>query len=118
MDARYLGIAELAEAPSVAVVVDVMRAFTVAAWAFARGAEKIVLAESLNEALALKARHPDWVALKDGPPAPGFDAVNSPGLLRSVDLGGRTLVQKTTAGAGGGLAGEEASWGVGAGFLG
>ena len=38
MDASFLGIAELAAAPSVAVVVDVMRAFTVAAWAFARGA--------------------------------------------------------------------------------
>ncbi|WP_225821780.1 2-phosphosulfolactate phosphatase [Streptomyces naphthomycinicus] len=109
MNARFLGIAELAEAPAVAVVVDVMRAFTVAAWAFAQGAERIVLAESLDEALALKARRPDWVALKDGPPAPGFDAVNSPGLLRSVDLGGRTVVQKTTAGTVGALAVKEAS---------
>lgn len=90
VDTRFLGIADLVEAPSVAVVVDVMRAFTVAAWAFAQGAEKIVLADSLNEALALKTRHPDWVALKDGPPAPGFDTVNSPGLLRSIGLGGRS----------------------------
>jgi 2-phosphosulfolactate phosphatase len=117
MDARYLGIAELVEAPSVAVVVDVMRAFTVAAWAFARGAEEIVLAESLDEALALKARHPDWVALKDGAPAPGFDAVNSPGLLRSADLGGRTVVQKTTAGTVGALAVKEASLVLCAGFV-
>lgn len=117
MDVRYLGIAELAETPSVAVVVDVMRAFTVAAWAFARGAERIVLAESLDEALALKARHPDWVALKDGPPAPGFDAVNSPGLLRSADLGGRTVVQKTTAGTVGALAVKEASLVLCAGFV-
>jgi 2-phosphosulfolactate phosphatase len=109
MEARFLGIAELLEAPSVAIVVDVMRAFTVAAWAFAQGAEKIVLAESLDEALALKARHPDWVTLKDGAPAPGFDTVNSPGLLRSLDLGGRTVVQKTTAGTVGALAAQEAS---------
>ncbi|MBB5081871.1 2-phosphosulfolactate phosphatase [Nonomuraea endophytica] len=100
-----------------AVVVDVMRAFTVAAWAFARGAEKIVLAESLDEALALKARHPDWVALKDGPAAPGFDAVNSPGLLRSADLGGRTVVQKTTAGTVGALAVKEAELVLCAGFV-
>lgn len=40
MGARFVGIAELAEAPSVAVVVDVMRAFTVAAWAFARGRKR------------------------------------------------------------------------------
>ncbi|WP_329183443.1 2-phosphosulfolactate phosphatase [Streptomyces sp. NBC_01428] len=117
MDTRFLAIAELDDAPSVAVVVDVMRAFTVAAWAFARGAEKIVLAESLDEALALKARHPGWVALKDGPPAPGFDAVNSPGMLRSVDLGGRTVVQKTTAGTVGALAVKEASLVLCAGFV-
>ncbi|MGW6543469.1 2-phosphosulfolactate phosphatase [Streptomyces massasporeus] len=104
MDARFLGITELTETPSVAVVIDVMRAFTVAAWVFGQGAEKIVLAESLDEAVALKARHPDWVALKDGPPAPGFDTVNSPGLLRSLDLTGRTVVQKTTAGTVGALA--------------
>ncbi|MCI3221317.1 2-phosphosulfolactate phosphatase [Streptomyces sp. NP-1717] len=109
MDARFLGIAELDETPAVAVVVDVMRAFTVAALAFGQGVEKIVLAGSLDEALALKARHPDWVALKDGPRAAGFDAVNSPGLLRSVDLGGRTVVQKTTAGTVGALAVKEAS---------
>ncbi len=117
MDARFLGIAELVETPSVAVVVDVMRAFTVAARAFAQGAERIVLAESLDEARALKARHPDWVAIKDGPPAPGFDAVNSPGLLRSVDLGGRTVVQKTTAGTVGALAVKEASLVLCAGFV-
>ncbi|MET8157791.1 2-phosphosulfolactate phosphatase [Sphaerisporangium sp. NPDC005289] len=117
MDTRFLGIAELDEAPSVAVVVDVMRAFTVAAWAFAQGAEKIVLAESLDEALALKGRHPDWVALKDGPPAPGFEAVNSPGLMRSIDLGGRTVVHKTTAGTVGALAVKDASLVLCAGFV-
>ncbi|MEV5608823.1 2-phosphosulfolactate phosphatase [Streptomyces sp. NPDC052225] len=117
MDTRFLGITELAETPSVAVVVDVMRAFTVAAWAFARGAEKIVLAESLDDARALKAEHPEWVALKDGPPAPGFDAVNSPGLLRSADLDGRTVVQKTTAGTVGALAVKDASLVLCAGFV-
>lgn len=109
MDTRFLGIPELTGTPPVAVVIDVMRAFTVAAWAFAQGAEKIVLAESLDEVLGLKDRHPDWVAVKDGPAAPGFDAVNSPGLLRSIDLGGRTVVQKTTAGTVGALAVKDAS---------
>ncbi|MEU9419399.1 2-phosphosulfolactate phosphatase [Streptomyces sp. NPDC048272] len=117
MDTRFLGIADLVDVPSVAVVVDVMRAFTVAAWAFAQGAEKIVLAGSLDEALALKASHPEWVALKDGPRAPGFEMVNSPGLLRSVDLGGRTVVQKTTAGTVGALAVKEASLVLCAGFV-
>jgi 2-phosphosulfolactate phosphatase len=98
MEARFVGIAETTDVPAVAVVIDVMRAFTVTAWAFAQGAEKIVLAGSLEEARALKATHPAWVTLKDGPPAPGFDMVNSPALLRSADLAGRTVVQKTTNG--------------------
>ncbi|WP_328897342.1 2-phosphosulfolactate phosphatase [Streptomyces sp. NBC_00236] len=117
MKTRFLGIADLTEVPAVAVVVDVMRAYTVAAWAFARGAEKIVLAGSLDEALALKARHPDWIALKDGAAAPGFDAVNSPGLLRSADLDGRTVVQKTTAGTVGALAVKDAPLVLCAGFV-
>lgn len=117
MNSRSVGIPESREAPSVAVVIDVMRAFTVAAWAFAQGAEKIVLAESPGDALALKAAHPDWVALRDGPPAPGFDAVNSPGMLRSMDLGGRTVAQKTTAGTVGALAVKDASLVLCAGFV-
>lgn len=109
MDTRFVSIAELGQTPSVAIVIDVMRAFTTAAWAFARGADKIVLAGSLEETLVLKARNPQWVALKDGPAAPGFDAVNSPGLLRTLDLDGRTVVQKTTAGTVGALAVKDAS---------
>ncbi|KKZ74677.1 2-phosphosulfolactate phosphatase [Streptomyces showdoensis] len=104
MDHHFVGIPELTGVPRVAVVIDVMRAFTTAAWAFSRGAERIVLAPTEGEALALKERHPGWLALKDGPPAAGFDAVNSPGLLRSRDFTGRTLVQKTTAGTVGALA--------------
>ncbi|WP_306311871.1 2-phosphosulfolactate phosphatase [Streptomyces hydrogenans] len=117
MDAHFLPISRVRQVPSVAVVVDVMRAYTVAAWAFARGAEKIVLAESTADALALTARHPGWVALKDGPPAPGFDLVNSPGLLRSADLSGRTVVQKTTAGTVGALAVKHAPLVLCAGFV-
>ncbi|MFJ3234033.1 2-phosphosulfolactate phosphatase [Streptomyces sp. NPDC086787] len=104
MDHRFVGIPELTDVPRVAVVVDVMRAFTVTAWAFSRGAERIVLASSDGEALALKESRRGWLALKDGAPAAGFDTVNAPGLIRSLDLTGRTVVQKTTAGTVGALA--------------
>ena len=104
MNSRYLSIAELTETPKTAVVIDVMRAFTTTAWAFDRGAEKIILAATLEDALALKAGHPDWVTIKDGAPAPGFDTVNSPALMRSADLAGRTVVQKTTNGTVGAVA--------------
>jgi 2-phosphosulfolactate phosphatase len=99
----FTGTAGAPTAPDVAVVVDVMRAFTVAAWAFRRGAERIVFAGTQQEALDLKARHPGWLAFQDGPPVPGFDLANSPARLRSLDVRGRTVVQKTTAGTAGAL---------------
>ncbi|WP_336115457.1 2-phosphosulfolactate phosphatase [Streptomyces sp. PTD9-10] len=104
MQPTFTGIPDRPVSPDVAVVVDVMRAFTVAAWAFRRGAEKIVFAGTQEEALGLKTRHPGWLAFQDGPPVPGFDLANSPALLRSLDVRGRTVVQKTTAGTAGALA--------------
>lgn len=101
MRTEFTGIPGTPTAPDVAVVVDVMRAFTVAAWAFRRGAERIVFAGTQREALELKARHPGWLAFQDGEPVPGFDLANSPAQLRSLDVRGRTVVQKTTAGTAG-----------------
>ncbi|MEU8694546.1 2-phosphosulfolactate phosphatase [Streptomyces sp. NPDC048665] len=104
MRTEFTGIPGTPSAPDVAVVVDVMRAFTVAAWAFRRGAERIVFAGTQQEALELKARHPGWLAFQDGAPVPGFDLANSPARLRTLDVRGRTVVQKTTAGTAGALA--------------
>ncbi|MEU5985413.1 2-phosphosulfolactate phosphatase [Streptomyces sp. NPDC047434] len=117
MDSRVVGIPDVDGTEQVAVVIDVMRAFTTAAWAFHRGAEKIVLAADADEALAIKACHPGWLALKDGAPVSGFDLVNSPGLMQEADLAGRTVIQKTTAGTVGALAVVEAELVLCAGFV-
>ncbi|MFZ4237877.1 2-phosphosulfolactate phosphatase [Streptomyces murinus] len=117
MRAVFTGIPDTPVAPDVAVVVDVMRAFTVAASALRRGAERIVFAETRREALALKARNPGWLAFQDGAPEPGFDLANSPARLRSLDVRGRTIVQKTTAGTAGALALADAGLVLCASFL-
>ncbi|MFE4538693.1 2-phosphosulfolactate phosphatase [Streptomyces scopuliridis] len=117
MDARVVGIPQVDGTEEVAVAIDVMRAFTTAAWAFHRGADKIVLAADENEALAVKACHPGWLALKDGAPVSGFDLVNSPGVIRETDLAGRTVIQKTTAGTVGALAVAEAKLALCASFV-
>lgn len=58
--------------------------------------------------MTLKARHPDWWALKDGPPAPGFDAVNSTGP-DAISRSWRTdPYPETTAGTVGALAVRQA----------
>ena len=90
------------------VAVDVMRAFTVAAWAFARGAEQIILVRELAEAVRLKSEIPGALAFKDGPPDPAFDLFNSPGHLLDLDVTGRVVVQRTTAGTRGALAARHA----------
>lgn len=81
------------------VVVDVLRAFTTAAWVLERGASALFLAATDEEALALQQRlGADAVAIKDGELADGFDLGNSPGQVRAANLAGRPVVQRTMNG--------------------
>lgn len=82
------------------VVIDVIRAFTVAHVAFLRGAREILLVNTVEEAQALKRIRPDLLLAGEvkGLPIPGFDLDNSPSRFSRTELQGRTLVQKTTNG--------------------
>jgi 2-phosphosulfolactate phosphatase len=82
------------------VVIDVLRAFTVSAYALASGARECLLVTSVDEALQLQRRLPGSVvsAEVDGLPVPGIAISNSPTLLLRTPLEGRTLVQRTSAG--------------------
>jgi 2-phosphosulfolactate phosphatase len=104
MRSKFVSTAEAANASGAAVVIDVMRAFTTAAWALHLGAARILLVRDLDEALALKAQIPGSLAFCDGAPRPGFDLQNSPVQVRSLDVEGRTIVQRTTAGTQGAVA--------------
>lgn len=105
----YVGIDECDKVDGTAVVVDVLRAFTTAAWAFHLGVERIILCADIDEALRLKQSIPGALALKDSKPLPGFELSNSPVQLRSVaGLSGRTIVQRTTHGTVGAVAARHA----------
>jgi 2-phosphosulfolactate phosphatase len=82
------------------VAIDVIRAFTTAAFAFAAGARDILLVGTAEEAFALRERFPGALAMGevDGLPIAGFDFGNSPGDLVGHDLAGRRLIQRTSAG--------------------
>lgn len=82
------------------VVIDVLRAFSNAAYAFSVGAESITLVGSVEDALALKAQMPDALMIGevDGLPPEGFDFGNSPTETVQHDLYGRRLIQRTSAG--------------------
>ncbi len=92
------------------VVVDVIRAFTTAAYAFGAGAAEIYLVGDVAEALAFKAANPGTIALGEdrGLRPEGFDFPNSPAMVSRADLGGRTLVQRTSAGTRGVVAAADA----------
>jgi 2-phosphosulfolactate phosphatase len=87
-------------AGGIVVVIDVCRAFTTAAYAFGSGAERILLAGTVEEALALRERFPGSLVMGEegGWPVPGFDFWNSPLQLSRADLRGKTLIQRTSAG--------------------
>ncbi len=76
------------------VIIDVLRAFTTAAYAFAAGAETIELVATPEEALA----RPGWrMGEVDGRLIPGFDHNNSPSQLIGKRLPPR-IIQRTGAG--------------------
>ena len=82
------------------VVIDVIRAFSTAAYAFASGAAAIYLVAGVDDALALKGTNPGWLAMGEdrGRRPEGFDLPNSPVRASEADLDGRTIVQRTSAG--------------------
>lgn len=88
------------EAIGTAVVIDVLRAFTTAAYAFDRGALSIILVAEVAEAFQLKAENPDLVLLGevDGLPIEGFGFGNSPTAVQNADLSGKHVVQRTSSG--------------------
>jgi 2-phosphosulfolactate phosphatase len=107
-EVSFVDIAGAADATGAAVVVDVLRAFTTAAWALHLGAERITLVADLDEALTLKAADPGSLAFCDGRPKEGFDLFNSPVQLQALDVRGRRIVQRTTNGTQGVVAARHA----------
>jgi 2-phosphosulfolactate phosphatase len=90
-----------AGATDTVVVIDVIRAFTTAAFALAAGARDIIPVSTIDEALALRESNPNSLVMGEevrGLPPPTFDYGNSPSALIDVDLQGRRLIQRTGAG--------------------
>jgi 2-phosphosulfolactate phosphatase len=88
------------EATGTVVVIDVLRAFTCAAFAFAAGAKEIILIQETAEAFGLQRKMPSVLLMGevDGFPIEGFDYGNSPAALMNLDLSGHQLIQRTSRG--------------------
>jgi 2-phosphosulfolactate phosphatase len=100
MNFHYTNLETCHKAAGLVIVIDVIRAFTNAAFAFGQGAERILPVSGVDEALELKRQLPNALACGEvgGLPPEGFDFGNSPSQTLTLDLRGRTLVQRTGAG--------------------
>src|SRR5215471_1266633 len=87
-------------ARGVAVIIDVFRAFSVEAYAFARGAARSFPVAEIEAARQLKLAHPEAILLgeRHAKPLPGFDCGNSPTELERIDVASRTLIHTTNSG--------------------
>ncbi|QBD82069.1 2-phosphosulfolactate phosphatase [Ktedonosporobacter rubrisoli] len=91
---------EAEQARGIVIAIDVIRAFSVASYAFANGARGIWLVRTVDEAHALHAREPEaWLIGEiGGRLIPGFNCNNSPAQIAKAPLAGRQLIQRTGAG--------------------
>jgi 2-phosphosulfolactate phosphatase len=99
-------------ARGVVVVIDVLRAFTVSAYALAGGACELLLVRGVEEAFTLRDEaHPDALLAGEvgGRLIPGFDLNNSPARMQSADVRDRLIIQRTGAGTQGAVNARHAS---------
>lgn len=94
------GIEGARRARGTVVVIDVLRSFTVSAFALAGGARECRLVATTAQARALAATIPGALlcAEEDALPIDGIAISNSPTQIRSADLKDRVLVQRSSAG--------------------
>jgi 2-phosphosulfolactate phosphatase len=100
MKFRRTSLETCKNATGVVVVIDVLRAFSTAAYAFVKGAKDIRLVSTIEEAFYWKNEIPESLVMgeAEGLPIPGFDFGNSPPQFDSLSLDGMHLIQRTTSG--------------------
>src|SRR5690242_10471755 len=100
MKFNYATLETCHTATGIVLVIDVLRAFSTAAYTFSQGAKEIRLVSTVEEALTLKQQIPHSKAMGEvhGIPPEGFDFGNSPTRILEQDLNGLTIIQRTSAG--------------------
>ena len=88
------------QARGLTVIIDVFRAFSMACYVYANGAEKIIPVGKLETAYSLKKENPEFLLIgeRDGKKPEGFDYGNSPTEIENIDFSNKTIVQTTGGG--------------------
>jgi 2-phosphosulfolactate phosphatase len=106
----YCNLDDCHTATGTVIVIDVLRAFSTAAYAFSLGAREILLVGTVEEALSLRQQISNSKVMGEvnGIRPDGFDFGNSPTCLSQEDLSGVTIIQRTTAGTQGAIRSQNA----------
>ncbi len=104
-------VEEAVNAKWLTVIIDVFRAFSTECYMFDRGATRILLAQTLYEAYALKNEHPEYILAgeRGGLKPEWFDFGNSPTEIVEHDFTGKTIVHTTSNGTKGMLLATQAT---------
>ncbi len=88
------------KAQGLTIIIDVFRAFSLAVYAFDRGAERIIPVENVDQAFNLKKTNPEYILVgeRQERKVPGFDFGNSPTEINKFDFSGKTIIHTTSAG--------------------
>jgi 2-phosphosulfolactate phosphatase len=97
---QLTGIENAKNAIGLTVVIDIMRAATVEAYAFGQGAKEIIPVATKEEAFTIKNNTPEILLMGEemGIKIKDFDFGNSPSEIVKHDLKGKRLVQRTSSG--------------------
>lgn len=101
MEIRILQLLEGAkQAEGLAVIIDVLRAFSLECYLAHRGAAELRPVATLEEAFAWRQRDPDalLVGERGGARCEGFDFGNSPSAIPAEAVRGRRVIHTTSAG--------------------
>jgi 2-phosphosulfolactate phosphatase len=88
-------------ADDIYIVIDLIRATTSITTILERGAARVFVADTLEQAQLAVAKHPGRLLCgeRQALPLPGFDYGNSPAQFSQLDLSGRELILTTTNGS-------------------
>ena len=93
-------VEEAVNAKWLTVIIDVFRAFSTECYMFQNGAKYIILAQTLDEAYALKNEHPEYILAGErwGLKPEWFDFGNSPTEILNKDFTDKVVVHTTSNG--------------------
>ncbi len=88
------------KANGLTVIIDVFRAFSTACYIFEWGAKSVIPVGNIELSYQLKEKNPDFVLVgeRNEQKPPGFDFGNSPSLLQTDRIKGKTIIHTTSSG--------------------